>query len=239
VEIELYSSKDQADASLETDIVRLIRYTITRTGSAIVALSGGSTPIGLYTLLAQMEEELAEKLVLIQVDERFVDPDHDRSNQKMITTTFTGFSFYPMVVTAETVEQGATLTSDDYISLYTSLGKSGPDISILGMGSDGHTASLFPHNAAFVAQLKEEGTVTLGTYVKAQGEDRISLSTEQINKSIKFLYITGDDKLDALKLALESGDVISYPVLSVIEDAILVGVGTGGGTQLSSRFTLG
>ena len=96
------------------------------------------------------------------------------------------------------------------------------DISILGMGPDGHTASLFPHNNDYLSSLDSDN-ISFHTYFKQQKEYRISLGPQILMSSrTNILIITGDEKGRVLKQALTSNNFQKYPIKTVLTDEIVV-----------------
>ena len=78
-----FNSKVQLEQSLCADLVKIIQQAIAEKGSAKILLSGGSSPIHLYKLLSNCEIDWS-KVIIGLVDERFVEPNNDFSNEKMI-----------------------------------------------------------------------------------------------------------------------------------------------------------
>ncbi len=108
-----------------------------------LALSGGSTPSPVYQELAKRHVEWKKANIFV-VDERFVPGDHPESNQRLIRESFdvpAHFHFW---------KTGAGDNRKESAEEYEKLLKSTPaiDVGILGIGPDGHTASLFPGNSA-------------------------------------------------------------------------------------------
>jgi 6-phosphogluconolactonase len=177
-----------------------------------VALAGGKTPEGVYSLLAS-SALLRSKVPWSQVrffwgDERHVPPEHPDSNYRMVR--FAMLDRLPIdpdhVFRIKGECPSADEAAEDYErELRTAFAlKPGQfprfDLIMLGMGADGHTASLFPGTPA----LKEEHRLAVGNPVDALDTDRITLTVPVLNNAAQVLFLVhGPDKADALKDVLE------------------------------------
>ena len=113
--------------TLIDDIDASLRDSLLKTGKVSIALSGGSSPVALYESLSSIDLEW-ERVCVTLIDDRLVPADHDDSNQKLVR---------------KTLLQGKASTAE-FIRLQDWPESNLPDIAILGMGTDGHFASLFP-----------------------------------------------------------------------------------------------
>jgi 6-phosphogluconolactonase len=198
-----------------------------------VALSGGSTPKATYALLAQSpyRERIDWPRVHIYFgDERCVPPDHPDSNYRMATEAL--LSKVPLA--AEQVhriagERAPMEAADDYARELRPLGVPPKfDLILLGMGPDGHTASLFPGTAA----LTSEEPVT-AVYVPKLDSWRITLTAPVLSHADEVVVAAaGAEKADALKLALE-GAPGSVPIQLVHARALTFLVDRAAAAKLS------
>jgi len=174
-------------------------------GRFTLALSGGSTPRAIYQRLAKHPELPWDRIELCFGDERTVPPDHPDSNARMAHEALTGQPF----VRAERVHRiRAELPPDEAASDYEHTlralfaGQSWPrfDVVLLGLGSDGHTASLFPHSQA----LTERTRWVVANWVEKLQSQRITLSYPAINAAARVLFmVAGEDKAAPLRDVLE------------------------------------
>lgn len=176
-----------------------------------VALSGGSTPRALYELLADRDEPFRDRIDwenthFFFTDERHVPPDHPDSNFRMINEAM--FSRVP--VPAENVHRipaekpNAAEAAIDYErDLISSFGSGVPafDLILLGLGEEGHTASLFPGSPA----LHETQHFVAAPWVEKLNSYRITLTLPVLNngRSTVFL-VTGASKAEILREVIES-----------------------------------
>lgn len=218
MKLHLFDNPEAVEQNLLQRIVDQISER-TKLSRCTLALSGGSTPRGLYSNLGkvlQRNPNLARSLTVMQVDERYVPMISDRSNQKMIKDALQNTDV--MFTMMPTTDNSQDLYSA--VSAYSAAIRELPqlDIVILGMGLDGHTASLFPNNEVYLQSMEKSNEV-IGMYVESMNEVRVSLTPKIINTfNNKILYYTGADKAQTLVHAVESGDPTIFPILSVIED---------------------
>lgn len=190
-----------------------IQTAIKERGLCTLALSGGSTPKPLYEALANESLEL-EKIHVFWGDERYVAPDHPDSNQKMAReawldqVNFPPTNIHPM----PTGSGNPTADAEKHCTQLREFFQCGAefpvfDIILLGIGDDGHTASLFPHTDALSV---EDRLVTVGS---KDGQPRLTFTAPLINNSRCVIFmVAGASKQPALaQIFAPSGDETSYP----------------------------
>lgn len=151
-----------------------------------IALSGGSTPVPIYKALATLALPF-DKTHFYQTDERFVPATHKDSNQKMQKNIFSEKFFH-----AFNVSLPITKSLKDYSEILPSKF----DLTILGIGPDGHVASLFPHSKALRSKAKTAHATTDQFAIK----DRLTLTFPPIIASKKILVLLkGPEKLAILE----------------------------------------
>lgn len=201
------------------------REAITATGRFTVALSGGSTPKAIFKLLAHDHAIGAnllrwDKVQIFFGDERHVPPDHPDSNYRMAHETL--LSKVP--IPAENIHriEGELNAADAAAryearlrSIFAIPGHAIPrlDLVMLGMGSDGHTASLFAGSAA----LEQRNALVCANWIEKFQSHRITFTFPIINAAAEVLFIAGGtDKTTMLRNILHgdpSGQ--TYPAQTV------------------------
>tara|TARA_B100000700_G_C14821840_1_gene750336 strand:+ start:66 stop:776 length:711 start_codon:yes stop_codon:yes gene_type:complete len=181
------------------------------------ALSGGSSPAKVYTSLGNIPLPW-DRVDVILGDERWVDPEDDSSNSKMIRKTLLSSPygknacFYPYeTLLMDTPSKSA----QSFSKILQKLCNGSPpilDLVLLGLGDDGHTASLFPQSSA----TKEiEKYVTIA---KGNGLERLTLTAPVISASKKVVFlVTGSHKKEALRRLLDSRESVERTPAKLIQ----------------------
>ncbi len=184
-------------------------------GVGFVALSGGSTPRGLHTMLADPTGPFRDRVPWSRLhvfwgDERPVPPDHPDSNYRMAHDTLLRHVPIPPEQIHRIAGQDPdhTRAAERYarelrevFAAHGRLEGGWPsfDLVILGMGADGHTASLFPGTDA----VHERTRLVVATWVAKLGSHRITLTTPVLNRSDAVMFlVTGSDKAESLAAVL-------------------------------------
>jgi 6-phosphogluconolactonase len=190
-------------------------------GRFTLALSGGSTPKALYQLLAQHPELPWDHMELCFGDERTVPPDHPDSNARMAAEALTHHPFVPAgrvhrmrgelppEEAAADYEQTLRSVFGRANAQQTGHGFPRFDLVLLGLGADGHTASLFPHTRA----LHEQTRWVVANPVDKLATERLTLTYPVLNAAAEVLFlIAGQDKTWALgELLDQTGPIEDIP----------------------------
>lgn len=201
------------------------QHFITAASSAIkdhgyfaVALSGGSTPKAIFTLLARDENRSKvdwNKVLLFWSDERAVPPDHPDSNYHMAIEAGLGkLGIPPEHIFRMPADYDIEANALEYESeILEKLPGGSFDMVMLGMGDDGHTASLFPQTHG----LHVQDRLVIANYVPQLNTWRMSLTFPCINKAKTIvIYVIGKGKSEMLKKVLsEKHDPDQLPIQSV------------------------
>jgi 6-phosphogluconolactonase len=184
-----------------------------------VALAGGSTPRGLYQLLTEQPYESKMAWSHLQIfwgDERQVPPDHQDSNFRMAQEALLSQVPIPpqqvFRIEGERPPDEAAMRYEEVLrEQFGAMNGEIPrfDLILLGMGADGHTASLFPGTTA----VEESTTLVAATWVEKLHTHRVTMTPPVLNaaKDVIFL-IRGHDKASALQMVLEGPrDPARYP----------------------------
>lgn len=201
--IQLFENKDALSTAAAELFVRVAQQAVEETGRFTVALTGGSSPVQLYNMLAKspyLEQVPWNKTFVFWGDERWVPLTDDRSNAKMAQEAFLDQvpvpkeQIHPMW--ADNTEPGEFARQYEEL-LQKHFGESSPqfDLILLGMGDDGHTASLFPGTAV----LHETERWVQAYYLEPQSMYRVTLTAPLINQAKNICFLTfGSNKAKAL-----------------------------------------
>jgi 6-phosphogluconolactonase len=190
------------------EFVRQARAATQSRGRFTVALAGGSTPKGLYSLLATNTALSWDRAYFFFGDERHVPPDDPESNYRMARETLLSKAPIPagnvFRVPAENPDAGQAAQSYEQTLrqfFQTSAGTFPRfDLILLGMGPDGHTASLFPGGKA----LRERSSWVVADWVEKFKTDRITLTLPVLNNAAAVMFlVSGADKAETLWEVLE------------------------------------
>jgi 6-phosphogluconolactonase len=197
-----------------TSIVERVRATIAERQSCAIALSGGSTPQPLYAALA-LADLPWDRIHIFWGDERYVPASHPDSNYGMTRRVWLDLVPIPAVNVHPIPTDLATpqLAAEEYdrqiIAHFGLEAGVNPvfDIILLGMGDDGHTASLFPHTAALSVV---DRLVTVGD---KDGQPRLTFTFPLINQAKSTIFlVAGASKQTALAAVFSpTGDIAAYP----------------------------
>lgn len=212
-------------AALAADLVLAAQdEALARAGAFRVALAGGSTPRRLYeTLAASPRARFADWHVFFG-DERWVPADDPRSNQRMARESLLDRAGIParqvhaVDTRAGTPHKAAALY---HFALRRALPSSPGrlpclDLALLGLGADGHTASLFPGSSALTAGPRE---LAVATWVASQHSWRVTLTAAMLSAARAAVFVvTGADKATALRRVVD-GDPADVPPASRIRPA--------------------
>lgn len=192
-----------------------IKNKVNSSDSFNLAVSGGSTPKMLFEALTAIKDKIEwNKLQLFWVDERCVAPDHDESNYRMTLENLLSNVALPegnihRMKGELSPEDGLIDYQNDINSLPKSEGLPQFDLIILGMGDDGHTASIFPPSKELITI---ESDLAIGTNPYS-GQKRLTLTGRTIKNAKEIIFhVTGKNKAQVLSEILnEKGDFETYP----------------------------
>jgi 6-phosphogluconolactonase len=210
------------------EFVRVGRDAIAQRGHFTVALSGGSTPRKLYSLLAQNNADFSwDKTFLFFGDERHVPPDHVESNYRMVNEALLSKIFIPTGnayrVRGELPDAAATAAEyEKQVHDFFKLG-SGEfpqfDLILLGLGPDGHTASLFPDSEG----LKEQSRLVIANWVEKFKAHRITFTFPVLNHSADVMFlVSGANKADMVHQILEGKLTTPFPAQQIQPQSRLI-----------------
>lgn len=206
-----HCSADALADAVAADVMAIIAATCNDRGRAVLALPGGQTPVPVYERLAAAAIDWT-KVTILPTDERLVAPGDVLSNMRLLENYFGKFGarIIPLVTTPGDYRAAADLANSRLQALDWPL-----DLVWLGMGSDGHTASLFAGpdlDRALDATCRVVG-VRPDPLPREAPVDRVSLSATAIRAAHRLMIvITGEAKHTLLERALAEGGTSPLPI---------------------------
>jgi 6-phosphogluconolactonase len=202
------NSEGVADYAV-TKWIELSSQAIADKGSFSAALSGGKTPVEFYKRLAASKDILSwDRTYIFFVDERLVPPSHNESNYGLIKehllshVKISDENVHRIQTEGIILEQSARRYEEDIRRFFRNKCDSMPrfDLIMLGIGEDGHTASLFPGKSS----LKERTRLAIRVTTEKFPGERITLTLPVINNARKIIFlVSGRDKAKVLKEIVE------------------------------------
>jgi 6-phosphogluconolactonase len=193
--VDVHATADDLAAAAAARVLREIRG-----GRRRLLLAGGTTPVKTYEHIARMAEPADYRGVHIFFgDERAVPPDHVESNYGMVRRAWLEPARFPpervhRILGEIEADRAARLAEEDLRGVTGEPAE--PDLALLGLGTDGHTASLFPGSGA----LGE----TLRLYVPARSGRRITATFPLLNATDQVIFlVSGKGKAEAVREALQ------------------------------------
>jgi 6-phosphogluconolactonase len=209
------------NAAATQEFSACVEAAVAARGRCSVALSGGNTPRGAYSLLAEQHKNTLswDKVFIFFGDERHVPPDHPDSNYRMAREALLSRVPVPeQNVFRVRGELPADLAADRYESelraFFRMTGGGWPrfDLILLGIGDDGHTASLFPGTSA----LKEQSRLVVGNWVEKFQSYRITFTYPVLNHASEVVFlVSGKSKSEILRDIFDPAKRGNYPAQDV------------------------
>jgi 6-phosphogluconolactonase len=197
--VHIYKTPDTLSEHLALRILKLFKNAEKMDTDFHIALSGGRTPVLLFQSIVKNRDYIRNwsRIHFYWVDERCVPPDHAESNFRMVNDSLLKYIDVPQDnifrIRGEDDPVNEAFRYGNMIRRYLPSRNSWPvfNLILLGMGSDGHTASIFPGQVElFAAEHICESTIQPVT-----GQNRITLTGNVINNAINiFFMVTGEDK---------------------------------------------
>ncbi|WBX73956.1 6-phosphogluconolactonase [Tenacibaculum pacificus] len=209
-----FDKTEELEKELATTIANSLKKAITLNNVAYLLVSGGGTPKKMYTQLAQLDIPW-EKVHIGLVDERFVTTDSNDSNEKMIKEHLliakaSVANFYGMIANINDEKDNITLINQKYNEVFKDI-----TVVLLGMGGDGHTASLFPSDPASEENLQQNKVAIINTKAPKAPVQRITCSKQMLLNANKVLLMTtGKEKYEVLN----NNDKRTLPIFSFVDN---------------------
>ena len=216
--IHVYGSPEELAEAAASEFAARAKEAIEESGSFAVVLAGGSTPKAMYEILAR---DYADRIDWRRVDvffgdERTVPPDHGDSNYKMANDVLLGHVPIGSVHRMRgelPPDEAAEAYEEELRTFFQTEDVPRFDLILLGVGKDGHTASLFPETSA----LEIHDRWVVANPVLKLDTIRITLTVPVINAALAVHFLVGgEDKAEALRQILEGdADPRAYPAMLV------------------------
>ncbi len=214
-----FAQRADLDNALASNVAELLSSAISQKGKASLAVSGGSTPKGFFTALSKKEIDWQNVTVTL-ADERWVDFESDASNTRLVHENLlknkaSAASFFHLKkegeCNKETLMQINCDAKDNLLPL---------DVLILGMGEDGHTASLFPCSEQITVALALDNSDALMKVVPTTApNDRITFTYAHLAQSKNIiLHVCGEGKKVVLEKALASNNQKEMPIRAFLQN---------------------
>ena len=206
---------------LSQNINEILVETIKKKGRVSMAVSGGSTPMPLFEALSHLDIDW-RKVDLTLVDDRWVESDHKDSNELLVKSYLiknkaVNVNFAPLKNNASTAKNGQASSEEALKSFSLPF-----DIVVLGMGTDGHTASLFPCSEEINSAMDlNNNDYLVATTPTSAPYERLGLTARAIMdaKSV-FLHVNGSSKLHTLEKAMSIKDPCKMPIYAFLDDGL-------------------
>lgn len=205
--------------TLAETVAQLLASAVGERGVGLLAVSGGSTPPPFFRALSHQAIDWRHVVVTL-VDERFVPPSSERSNARLVARHLlqneaARADFVPLYYESDSVEEAAEKADRAIGNLPLPL-----DAAVLGMGTDGHTASFFPDADNLAGLLAERSRRVLPVHAPSAREPRLTLSLPLLCEAgLVALHIEGERKKRVLKAALAEESEQVAPVRTVADRA--------------------
>jgi len=211
-----FDSRSELIENLYQACVQDLSATLQQEPSATLLLSGGSTPAPLYQRLSAADLDWA-KINIALVDDRWVDASSDASNERLLRENLlinnaAAAPFTSMKNSNPSPFDGVTECNHGYAALPAPY-----SICLLGMGPDGHTASLFPQAEGLTAALESKqhcaAIRAIQSEVTGENLERMTMTPWGILQCRRLvLLITGNDKWEVYREACQSGASADLPI---------------------------
>lgn len=219
MELIQFENTSALDMSLSSEVSERLNNAIQKQGKASLILSGGRTPLGFFHQLSKQVLDWS-KVTVTLADERWVKNDHKDSNEKLVKEN--------LLINEAHCAKFLSLKNDfdtavaGEAQLEKELAEYGQfTVVILGMGDDGHTASLFPGASSLAAGLDmSSGRSCIAVTPTAAPHERISMTLPRLlNTERLIIHISGENKQKVLGQAEAGNNVEELPVRAVLQQS--------------------
>ncbi len=206
--------------ALATRVATRLSAAIDDNGTATLVVSGGRSPVAFFQSLATQPLDWS-RVVVSLADERFVPTEHADSNagllqRHLLQGPAAKARFVGLYNVAASLEEAAQVADRTLAELPPI------DVLILGMGDDGHTASLFPNSPNLTEALSlESERLCLPMLAPSVPHQRLTMTRRLLASArLPILSVSGQAKLDTLRTALASDDIAQMPVRAFLDSSL-------------------
>jgi 6-phosphogluconolactonase len=216
-QVKRYPDADALADGLAGDIAATLSQAIAQRGLASLVVSGGNSPVKLFQVLSTRPLDWSRVCVAL-ADERWVDPTAAGSNEKLVRDNLlrgaaAAARFAGLKNAAPSPDLGAVAAWETFARVPRPF-----DVTVLGMGDDGHTASLFPHSPNLPSALDPgaaAGCVAMRAPTVPHARLSLNLSALLGSRRI-YILLLGDAKLRTFTTAGGAGPIADMPVRAVL-----------------------
>ena len=222
IQIHKYQDRDKLFAAVAARSQQQLQLVLENNSEASFIIPGGTTPGPAFAQLAKSSLDW-KKITIAQSDERWLPSDHPQSNQGLTARTLLidnaeKANYVAMKNSHDNAIDGERQCNRDYQRLASPF-----SLTMLGMGLDGHVASLFPDSKPIRHALDLQNSNPCiaidgsGCPVAGDYPERMSLTLAAIlNSALIILLLTGDEKLEVIDLAKQENNPEKYPVSALL-----------------------
>ena len=214
MQLHQFKSSSLLNLQFANQITFILKKALEERDRAYLVVSGGKTPQGLFQQLAQQALDW-EQVTILLTDERCVDPHHEASNERLIKSSLLQFKagkaeFISLYANDKSPEKKNQIINQrlEHLPQF--------DVVILGMGTDGHTASLFPCSPN-IAEALSTSCSAIAVHPQGAPLSRMSLTASRLrNSRYVFLHILGQDKYEVFQEAMIGDEALDMPIRAFI-----------------------
>lgn len=212
----IFTEQTQLIKSLSSSIIKNLNKAILEKGKASLIVSGGSTPKPLFEELSSCDIPW-DKVKVALCDERWIPSSNKDSNEKLVKDCLLknfakNAQFISMYQEDIEIQKAEGLCSKIYKEELFPF-----DVLVLGMGGDGHTASIFPNNIKLEEAFNEKSSLCVSMTPSDAPYDRMSLTKNGILSADNiYLHFEGEEKQKVYKKVLEGIDSKQMPIASIL-----------------------
>lgn len=213
MQLHTFDSSAALNQQFASEISSRLAAAIAEKGAATLVVSGGKTPLPLFKTLSETDLDWS-RVTITLADDRWLPETHADSNEGLVKANL----LQGKAAKARFISLFDSASADDaYKGAATVAARVAElplfDVLILGMGEDGHTASLFPCSKEIQAGLAPDAPVALAVTPAAAPYQRLSLSkTRLLQSAVIYLHLVGPKKLTVLEQAMAGQDPLQMPV---------------------------